>query len=592
MEITTKSIAVLPFVNMSNDKENEYFCDGITEEIINALTKIKGLKVTARTSSFAFKNKNVHIKEIGSILNVTNVLEGSIRIYKNTIRITVQLINAIDGFPIWSKRFQRNLEDIFELQDEISLIIAEQIRENFGHFHIAEQIPTKGTKNINAYKSYLKGRQFQLNWKLEDYLKAIEMYKIAIQEDAQYADAYFSLSRSYGILTSWGYIEREEGIKNALFYLEKGFQINPNSYLGFFSKSSVSFWINWDYEKGILYLKQTLAINPNYAIAHEGLAEIYIATNQLEKALIYIDKAIAINPLSPNHYFTKGNIYFTKKQYKNAIEYLNIALEIDSNFALAIETKLACLLLLKDKKAFNQYILERDQLLKPDTCRLLFDCFHSKKSENKHTNITIQDSFKSLYPWNFYLLIHSGKITEAMAIFEEKINLRFGQLVNYKLDPFLAPLRSHKKYEYINKQIISHTTNEIIHANDTEQKSNIKPLSAEETNAYKNLLINTLKNDQLYLNSDLSLKQLGNTINLHPNKLSWLLNTEFNKNFNDFINQYRLAHFKTIAIDPKFEHITILGLAYDSGFNSKSVFNTYFKKVENSTPSQWIKKQL
>ncbi len=236
--INQKSIAVLPFVNMSNDIDNNYFCDGITEEIINALTKVKGLKVIARTSSFAFKNKNADVRHIGNQLGVATVLEGSIRIVNKRIRISVQLIRTNDGFQVWSQNFDRKLEDIFELQDEISLIIAEQIRENFGHLDISKHISIVGTKNINAYKLYLKGRAYQLNWALDDYLEAIKCYKQSIAIDQNFYDAYFALSRSYGILSSWGVIEKEAGRQKARTYLEEGLKINNTSYLGYFSESS------------------------------------------------------------------------------------------------------------------------------------------------------------------------------------------------------------------------------------------------------------------------------------------------------------------------------------------------------------------
>jgi len=137
---SNKSIVVLPFVNMSADPENEYFSDGITEEIINALTTVKGLKVIARTSSFAFKNKNIDVRTIGDQLGVSTVLEGSVRKAKNRVRITVQLVSTIDGTHFWSKNFDRALEDIFALQDEISLRIADQIRENFGHLTIQDHL--------------------------------------------------------------------------------------------------------------------------------------------------------------------------------------------------------------------------------------------------------------------------------------------------------------------------------------------------------------------------------------------------------------------------------------------------------------------
>ena len=161
---SNKSIAVLPFVNMSADPENEYFSDGITEEIINALTTVKGLKVIARTSSFAFKNKNIDVRTIGDQLGVGTILEGSVRKAKNRVRITAQLISTNDGTHFWSKNFDRDLEDIFALQDEISLHIADQIRENFGHLNIQEHLIEAPTQNMEAYDLYLKGRYQHLLW--------------------------------------------------------------------------------------------------------------------------------------------------------------------------------------------------------------------------------------------------------------------------------------------------------------------------------------------------------------------------------------------------------------------------------------------
>ena len=589
--INQKSIAVLPFVNMSNDIDNNYFCDGITEEIINALTKVKGLKVIARTSSFAFKNKNADVRHIGNQLGVATVLEGSIRIFNKRIRISVQLIRTNDGFQVWSQNFDRKLEDIFELQDEISLIIAEQIRENFGHLDISKHISIVGTKSIKAYKLYLKGRAYQLNWALEDYLEAIKCYQQSIAIDQNFYDAYFALSRSYGILSSWGVIEKEDGRQKARTYLKEGLKINNTSYLGYFSESSLSFWNNWDYTKALVTLKKSLHKNPSFAIAYEGIAEIYMATNQLNKALSNINKAIEISPLSPNHYFTKGNIYFLNKDYNKAINYLNECLRIDPNFTLAIETKLACFMFLNDASNFNNYIATMPQLIHPKLCEILFSFINNTPVDVKlDTNtINMDEAFKSIYPWCLYYLIYANKTDEALDIFEEKIKLKVGQLVNFQLDPFLDPLRSHPRFQLITAQTLSsgiHITKE---TSPKEKNVLIKPLNASEITKYKWALEHFLTDTKPYLNPNLSLKELAHNINLHPNKLSWLLNAEYDKNFNDFINQYRLNHFKAIALNPNFKHITILGLAYDSGFNSKSVFNTYFKKTEGTTPSQWVK---
>src|SRR6185503_9288399 len=156
----TNRLAVLPFVNMSADPENEYFSDGITEELLNAFTKVDGLQVTSRTSAFAFKGKNTDIREIAMQLNVDRVLEGSVRKSGNRVRITSQLINAADGYHIWSETYDRNLTDIFEVQDEISGIIANKLRENLLPVQQEEKLVKTQVNNIDSYTCYLKGLHF------------------------------------------------------------------------------------------------------------------------------------------------------------------------------------------------------------------------------------------------------------------------------------------------------------------------------------------------------------------------------------------------------------------------------------------------
>ncbi len=173
-------LAVLPFVNMSADPENEYFSDGITEELLNALTKVDGLQVTSRTSSFAFKGKNTDIREIGIQLNVDRILEGSVRKAGNRVRITAQLINAADGYHIWSENFDRDLTDIFEVQDEISSIIANKCRVNLTAKEHEEKLVKVPTQNLEAYTLFLKGLHFYNKITPKNIKKAIECFEEAI----------------------------------------------------------------------------------------------------------------------------------------------------------------------------------------------------------------------------------------------------------------------------------------------------------------------------------------------------------------------------------------------------------------------------
>ncbi|HKL39314.1 MAG TPA: hypothetical protein VJ894_01480, partial [Cryomorphaceae bacterium] len=185
--INQKSIAVLPFDNLSSDKDNEYFADGITEEIINALSKIQGLKVTARASSFSYRGTKPDVRIIGNDLGVSTVLDGSLRRAGNRVRISAQLVRTDSGFHIWSENFDREIDDIFKLQDEISILIAEKIRENYGHLEIAGHLAAKPTDNIDAYELYLKGRFNHLKWDWEGLQNGIKYYEESIAKDQSFA---------------------------------------------------------------------------------------------------------------------------------------------------------------------------------------------------------------------------------------------------------------------------------------------------------------------------------------------------------------------------------------------------------------------
>ena len=201
-----KSIAVLPFVNMSADKENEYFSDGITEEILSALVKVDGLQVTSRTSSFAFKNKNIDAREIANQLSVNTILEGSVRKAGNKVRIAAQLINSADGYHIWSDVYDRNLEDIFEVQDEIASKIANTLREKLTGKEKKEPLVTTATKNLEAYNLYLKGKYYLFKWTPESGKRGIKYLEQAIAEEPDFALAHSTLAFCYTLLGAYGSI--------------------------------------------------------------------------------------------------------------------------------------------------------------------------------------------------------------------------------------------------------------------------------------------------------------------------------------------------------------------------------------------------
>lgn len=593
MTTSDKSIAVLPFVNMSADPENEYFSDGITEEIINALTRVPGLKVTSRTSSFAFKNRHVDVRAIGRQLGVATVLEGSVRKAKNNIRITAQLIQASDGFHLWSENFDRELKDIFAVQDEISLLIADQIRENFGHLEIREHLIEAPTQNVEAYNLYLKGRYHHLKWDADGIEKGIRYYEQSIAQDPTFALPYFGIGYSYAMRASWRGDEAYR--QKAEKYLKEGFRIDGQSYLGWFARATLSFWSKWDFKSGHRFYNKALALNPFFTEAEEGLAELYTAIGDFEKAMAHTRRILTLNPLSPNHYYTKGVIHYLSREYPKALESMEAALKVDPNFGFAIEMSLACYILLKDYEKLGRFLRNHPQAERPEECRALYQLMHPDEKINIDLSAipsrVRQGADFTLFPWQLFLQVYLGHHELALDILEEGVIRRMGPIINFMNIPFLEPLQRYERFQRLVETTFpsSALPNGADEAAAGDASSGKALLSEQEAKQYLAALFGLLDEEQLFLDPSLSLKALAAQLDLHPNKLSWLLNEHTGKNFNELINSYRLETFKHQAMDPANSHLTLLALAFESGFNSKTVFNNFFKKKEGMTPRAWVK---
>jgi TolB-like protein len=246
-----RSIAVLPFDNLSSDPENEYFSDGMAEEIINALSKISGLKVIARTSSFTFKGRMEDVRIIGNKLGVASVIEGSIRKAGNRVRIAVQLIRTDNGFHIWSETFDRILQDIFELQDEISLLVADRIRENFGHMDIEDQLVSSKTDNPEAYDLFLKGSHHFKRKDLLDVKEALNLFVKATELDPNFTEAYAYIGETYLHHAGFNLISAKEGFKKSREYAQKALTINPQDMRAHKVMAYVHLFHDWDWDAAI-----------------------------------------------------------------------------------------------------------------------------------------------------------------------------------------------------------------------------------------------------------------------------------------------------------------------------------------------------
>jgi len=577
---------------MSSDPENEYFSDGITEEIINALTKIKGLKVASRTSSFAYKNRNADVRHIGNQLGVSVLLEGSIRKANNRVRITAQLIRTDNGFHIWSGKFDRELNDIFELQDEVSLEIAEQIRENFGHLNIEKRLVDAPTDNIDAYNLYLKARFHHLKWDGDGIRNAMELYSQCIEMAPRFSWPYFGTAYCHSMYGSW--TTNVESLQLAEEYIDKGFALNNQSFLGFYSKATLCFWGKWDVIRAEEFYRKSISLNPSYTEAMEGLAELYTATGDFKQAMKYAKRILNLDPLSPNHHFTKANIHYLSGESAEATKCLNTALEINPLFTHAIGLMQLCLIQLKRGDDLEEFLDNNSLAESPSLCRKLYQYKYldSDKRKNSATSVLKkikQDREGELFPWQLFLLIHTDNHDMALDHLEKAVENKRGQYINFINTPLLEPIHENERF----KRLAIQTFARAMH-----QEEGDKPISDESKNLMSeseieqtfSSLQQVMYDEKMFLFADLSLRSLAEAMNLHPNKLSWFLNDRVGLNFNDYINSYRLRTFQKKALDPANTNYTLLGLAFDSGFNSKSAFNDYFKKKTGTTPRDWLKR--
>ena len=298
-ELSAKSIAVLPFVNMSADKNDEYLSDGVSEELIAALSKINGLQVKARTSSFAFKGKNEDIQKIGELLHASHLLEGSVAKAGNKLRITAQLIQASDGNHEWSDTYDRDMQDIFAVRSEVAQKVAETLKVRL----LGEEkrkIDKKPTENLEAYDAYLKGRYFFNRPSDQNLSKAISQFEDAVRLDPNFAAAYSGLSDAYlWAAFNEGFITAAEGKPKARSAAEKSLQLNEASAEAHTSLANYLSWYEHDWAASEREFRRAIALNSNYAFAHDQFALTLTCQGRLAESETEGRRAAQLDPLNP-----------------------------------------------------------------------------------------------------------------------------------------------------------------------------------------------------------------------------------------------------------------------------------------------------
>jgi len=325
------SIAVLPFTDMSPEKDQEYFCEGMAEELINALTKIGKLKVVSRTSAFQFSGKGYDIKEIGEKLNVQTVLEGSIRKAENKIRITSQLVNVSDGYQIWSEKYDRDLNDIFTIQDEISLSIVDKLKIKL--FRDERIILVKHhTEDKEAYNLYLKGRYFWNRRSEVGFSKAFEFFQSAIEVDPLYALPYIGIADTYNISGHFCFMPPKEAFENARTAATKALEIDNNLSEAHTSLAWIYTYSDRNWELAEKKYKLSIELNPEYATAYEWFSLFLAGKGRFDEAITEIRKALVLDPVSTMINAILGVILIFQRRFKEAIIQFKKTLEMNQNF--------------------------------------------------------------------------------------------------------------------------------------------------------------------------------------------------------------------------------------------------------------------
>ncbi len=310
------SLAVLPFKDMSPEKDQEYFSDGMAEEILNLLAGIRELKVIGRTSSFSFKGEKTAIKEIADILKVAHILEGSVRKSGNKIRVTAQLIKAEDSYHIWSQSFDRELTDIFDIQDEIADSIAKKLEKTL----VGKDTIQKRQTNIDpkAYELYFKGK-YEVYKGIQG-MKADKWFKQALEIEPDFALALWGIGVYHFTQIIYGFISPKLGYSEAIPFYNKAIALDPNFEECFSTLALLEFWGGWDWKKGKKLLDKALSINPNHPEVIQTLAFWNYHCGNIDEAVLNIKRAIDLDPLKEFPRLHLITFYYAQRKYRKAIK--------------------------------------------------------------------------------------------------------------------------------------------------------------------------------------------------------------------------------------------------------------------------------
>jgi len=450
---TTRSIAVLPFVNASPDPENEYLSDGITDELIDALAKIAGLRLASRTSVFALKGRSLDVRAVGALLGTSVVLEGTVRKAGDRLRITAQLTSTDDGRLLWSRRYDRKLVDVFEIQDEIAETIVNTLRATM-FADLSEHVPRRYTENIQAYGLYLKGRYAWNKRTQEGVAEAIGYFEQAIAEDPTYAPAYAGLADSYALDVDYRSIPVDEAYRRAKEYARRALELDETVPSAHASLAWSLFVYDWDWEGADREFRRAIELNPRYASAHQWYAFLLASRGEHDAALLEGHTAIELDPASVSARRGLGWLAFYARRFDLALDHLARAVEMNP---MAVESYriLATTLGMQGQWGEAERML-RDALVLPGagaytTATLGWVLARSgKRSEAEQLLRELETVARESYvsPVAFAIFhVGLGNVDRALDWAERAYDEKRGWLAYMKVNPMMDALRDESRFK-------------------------------------------------------------------------------------------------------------------------------------------------
>jgi TolB-like protein/class 3 adenylate cyclase len=445
-----KSIAVLPFVDMSAAKDQEYFSDGLSEELLNLLAKIPELKVIGRTSSFSFKGKNEDLRSISQKLGVAHILEGSVRKDGNKIRVTAQLIRATDGTHLWSETYDRDLDSLFKLQDEIAGAVVMQLKLKL----LTAPSSAASSSNIEVHNLILQGNYFYDKLDKDNVAKAIDFYNQALIIDSNDARAWGKLANAISRQSWQNYIDQNTGYEKARHAALKSISLDSKLAIGYIELADINLYHDFDWRGAEQGYQKALSLEPGNSEIIYGIGDLYQGIGRLEEAVSYAKQTIVLDPLKPLYHMNLGSVLTYAGQLKEGILSYTKALELDPRFQRAhIYQGRNYLLLGKVDLALKEMQQENNELFKSFGLALAYHALGRKK-EADETLEEFTDKYQN--DWSYLIAELYAFRNEKDAAFiwlEKAYNKKDSWLYWFKGDPLLKNLKNDPRHNVFLKKM-------------------------------------------------------------------------------------------------------------------------------------------